>query len=409
MKSAMTSKPLFVPWRNGLLHRNYAVGEKSAASGEYGECRRGLLQGRLSDPQSPVENESPVTPAIPEVLGSPGQRPDAKTCALVEPRFGHDFSKLRVYADTKGTESKRAVNALAHTVGHDVGFGVGQLGPGTTRQSLTPSTQQPPEIQQPPDTQQTPDDKQTADTEPIPMQNGPGKGPAITVSNGWANPAGKQDRTTVGIGELNSFVVSDVEGGGWKSADGKGKTVNSVTFQWTASAAGKNTITYTAADKSTSSVTMTTEVPSTLSGKKDSDLTFPTGTQGAGMDLTVTVSPTTVSFQALELMEGTCNASVISGYFSSHAPGPHDTNAGAGKWRQVGTDNDVSDTADSSGWPSPWSKGSYTWSIPVSWRLKGAQTSTAFSANNDQVVNITGTDGTTVVTKLGAKTDPRKP
>ena len=154
---------------------------------------------------------------------------------------------------------------------------------------------------------------------------------------------------------------------------------------------------------------MTTEVPSKLSGKKDSDLTFPEGTQGAGMELTVTVSPTTVSFQALELMEGTCNASAISGYFSSHAPGPHDAAAGAGNWRQVGPDNDVSDTADSSGWPSPWSKGSYTWSIPVSWRLKGAQTSTAFSANNNQVVNITGTDGTTIVTKLGAKTDPRKP
>jgi hypothetical protein len=75
----------------------------------------------------------------------------------------------------------------------------------------------------------------------------------------------------------------------------------------------------------------------------------------------------------------------------------------------VGPDNDVSDTADSSGWPSPWKKGSYTWSIPVSWRLKGATASTAFSANNNQVATITGTDGTTVVTKLGAKTDPRKP
>jgi len=154
---------------------------------------------------------------------------------------------------------------------------------------------------------------------------------------------------------------------------------------------------------------VTTEVPSKLAGKKDSDLTFAAGTQGAGMELTVTASPTTVSFQALELMEGTCNASAITGYFSSHAPGSHDAAAGAGKWRQVGPDNDVSDTADSSGHPSPWSKGSYTWSIPVSWRLKGAQTSTAFSANNNQVVTITGTDGTTVVTKLGAKTDPRKP
>ena len=100
------------------------------------------------------------------------------------------------------------------------------------------------------------------------MDNPPAQGPAITVTNGWANPAGTQDRTTVGIGELNSFVVSDVAGGSWKSADGNGKTYNSVTFQWTASAAGKNTITYTAADKSTSSVTMTTEVPTKLSRKE---------------------------------------------------------------------------------------------------------------------------------------------
>jgi len=204
-------------------------------------------------------------------------------------------------------------------------------------------------------------------------------------------------------------VVKDFEGGTWKSDDGNGTTINSVTYRWTASAAGKNKITYTASDGGISSVTMTTEVPSKLAGKKDSDLTFAAGTQGAGMELTVTASPTTVSFQALELMEGTCNASAITGYFSSHAPGSHDAAAGAGKWRQVGPDNDVSDTADSSGHPSPWSKGSYTWSIPVSWRLKGAQTSTAFSANNNQVVTITGTAGTTVVTKLGAKTDPRKP
>jgi len=242
------------------------------------------------------------------------------------------------------------------------------------------------------------------------MDDSAAQGPAITVTNGWSNPAGKNDRTTVGIGELSSFVVQDVAGGSWKSADGKGKAGNSVSFQWTASAAGKNTITYTAADKTTSSVTMTTEVPSKLSGKKDKDITtYAAGTQGAGMELTITVSPTTVSFQALELMEGTCDASAKSGYFKTHTPGPHDAAAGAGNWRQVGTANDVSDTADSSDWPSPWSQGSYTWKIPANWRLAGAKTSTAFSATNDQVVTITGADGTTTVSKLGATSAARKP
>ena len=159
----------------------------------------------------------------------------------------------------------------------------------------------------------------------------PAQGPAITVTNGWASPAGDTDRTTVGIGELSSFVVSDVAGGKWKSADGTGTTVNSVSFQWTASATGTNKITYTAADNSISIVTMTTIAPASLSGKKDRDITtFPAGSQGAGMELTITVLPTTVSFQALEVMEETCNASAISGYFTKHAPPNHDAKAGAG-------------------------------------------------------------------------------
>ena len=366
------------PSRSKLLQRKCACGKIAGPEGECDECRK----------------KKPHSKAQSSEIGH------STTQGFMESRAGHDFGKVRVHSDTRAAESARDITPLANIVARDRAVETGQFG--TTPETPTPETPQPTPMEEKP---QAP----KSDTEPIPMDNPPAQGPAITVTNGWANPAGAQDRTTVGIGELNSFVVSDIAGGSWKSADGKGKTVNSITFQWTASAAGKNIITYTAADKSTSSVTMTTEVPSSLSGKKDSDLTFPGGTQGAGMELTVTVSPTTVSFQALELMEGTCNASAISGYFSSHAPGPHDAKAGAGKWRQVGTDNDVSDTADSSGWPPPWSKGSYTWSIPASWRLKGAKTSTAFSKNNDQVVDITGTDGTTTVSKLGANATPRKP
>ena len=239
----------------------------------------------------------------------------------------------------------------------------------------------------------------------------PAQGPTITVTNGWASPAGDTDRTTVGIGEPNSFVVSDVAGGKWKSADGTGTTTNSVTFQWTASAPGTNKITYTAGDNSISSVTMTTIAPVSLSGKKDRDITtFSAGSQGAGMELTITVLPTSVSFQALEIMEDTCNASAISGYFTKHSPPNHDAAHGAGVWSQVGPNNDVSDTADSSDQPSPWSQGSYTWAIPARWRKVGDKSAgTAFSAKSNEVVTITGTDGTSVVTKLGATSAARKP
>jgi len=49
----------------------------------------------------------------------------------MEPRFGHDFSKVRVHTDTKAAKSARAVNALAYTVGRNVVFGIGQYAPGT--------------------------------------------------------------------------------------------------------------------------------------------------------------------------------------------------------------------------------------------------------------------------------------
>lgn len=43
--------------------------------------------------------------------------------------FGHDFSQVRVHADAKASESARAVDALAYTVGRDVVFGAGQYSP----------------------------------------------------------------------------------------------------------------------------------------------------------------------------------------------------------------------------------------------------------------------------------------
>jgi hypothetical protein len=47
---------------------------------------------------------------------------DAQTRAYFEPRFGHDFSKVRVHTDTEAAMSAHAVNALAYTVGHHVVF-----------------------------------------------------------------------------------------------------------------------------------------------------------------------------------------------------------------------------------------------------------------------------------------------
>src|SRR5262249_14347720 len=68
-----------------------------------------------------------------DVLNSPGRPLDADTRAFMEPRFGHDFSKVRVHADTGAAESARAVRAQAYTVGQDVVFAAGHYDPTSTR------------------------------------------------------------------------------------------------------------------------------------------------------------------------------------------------------------------------------------------------------------------------------------
>ena len=50
----------------------------------------------------------------------------------MEPRFGHDFSQVRVYNDTQAAKSVEAVNAQAYTLGRNVVFGEGRYEPGTS-------------------------------------------------------------------------------------------------------------------------------------------------------------------------------------------------------------------------------------------------------------------------------------
>jgi len=51
--------------------------------------------------------------------------------AYFEPRFGHDFSQVRVHWDASAAESARSYAALAYTVGQDIVFGAGRFRPGT--------------------------------------------------------------------------------------------------------------------------------------------------------------------------------------------------------------------------------------------------------------------------------------
>jgi Domain of unknown function (DUF4157) len=86
---------------------------------------KSILQRAAVNPSSVQQ----APPLVHEVLCSPGQPLDTATRAFMEPRFGHDFSGVRVHTDTKAAESAQAVDALAYTVGRDVVFEDGQFCP----------------------------------------------------------------------------------------------------------------------------------------------------------------------------------------------------------------------------------------------------------------------------------------
>jgi hypothetical protein len=111
-----------------LLQRKCACGGSAGSSGQCEACGKNRLplQRRAASPATGL-----APPIVHEVLRSPGQSLDPATRAFVEPRFGHDFGRVRVHADARAAQSADAVNALAYTVGRDVVFGAGRYAPRT--------------------------------------------------------------------------------------------------------------------------------------------------------------------------------------------------------------------------------------------------------------------------------------
>lgn len=165
-----------------MLQRKCACGGAPGVTGECAACRQKRLQR-----QATGWAELPAAPSIVhQVLRSPGQPLDPATRATMEPRFRHqfsrvrvqapplqmssadlligsptdihereadqtaeraitsgrhaaplgesavDFSQVRIHTDSRAAESARAVNALAYTVGPNIVFDMGQYAPQTS-------------------------------------------------------------------------------------------------------------------------------------------------------------------------------------------------------------------------------------------------------------------------------------
>lgn len=92
---------------------------------EEGTIRAKSVPGQAPNGTSSVSSQVSAQPGG-------GQPLPGSVRAFLEPRFGYDFSGVRIHTDAKAAESARAVSALAYTLGQDIVFASGQYAPHTT-------------------------------------------------------------------------------------------------------------------------------------------------------------------------------------------------------------------------------------------------------------------------------------
>lgn len=86
-------------------------------------CRQGRTSRRAS-----------ATPAaVHDAVRGPGHPLDAAARTFFEPRFGRDFSAVRVHTGSRAAASAASLDARAYTVGAEIVFGAGEYEPHTQR------------------------------------------------------------------------------------------------------------------------------------------------------------------------------------------------------------------------------------------------------------------------------------
>jgi hypothetical protein len=108
------------------VQRACACGGTPDDTGECPACRAKRLGIQR---QSTSAEAVAAPPSVHTTLRTSGQPLDADVRAFLEPRFGYDFSQVRVHTNPQAAESAKAVNAHAYTVGQNVVFGAGQYQP----------------------------------------------------------------------------------------------------------------------------------------------------------------------------------------------------------------------------------------------------------------------------------------
>lgn len=96
-----------------------------------GDCPTYQAKQHIQRLQANHAGHATAPPIVEQVLRSPGRPLDAATSGFFAPRFGHDFSRVRIHTDAQAAASAQRINARAYTAGRAIVFGPGQYQPTT--------------------------------------------------------------------------------------------------------------------------------------------------------------------------------------------------------------------------------------------------------------------------------------
>jgi hypothetical protein len=106
-----------------------------AQCNEEEEVQRKTATGAMQASVSHSDAAGAARPSVGHAGGilSGGQPLPAAARDFFEPRFGHDFSGVRVHTERDASESAQSIDALAYTTGRDIVFREGQYEPNTEK------------------------------------------------------------------------------------------------------------------------------------------------------------------------------------------------------------------------------------------------------------------------------------
>jgi len=385
--------------------------------------------------------------------------------AFMEPRFGADFSGVRVHTDSQSAEMNHQLNAMAFTHGNHIYYGSGTAPASDelTAHELTHVVQQTGAIERKP-LGQAGGSSQSAFASPVlghlqalrggmggeatvyrkeiaafqqatptatildqqrqllPSQDGRliqqrdhsgairccgnSGGLTITPETEFDTPENTgKNRKRVGVGEKVTFTGS--ASGDWTATEGQPNAqAASPTFVWVAPNRAASVTIMLKVGEREKTETMEVIEPDSIRGVKNDELAYPAGQQGAGMHLNFNLQPRNVSFANIETKEVSGPASGISGYFANYPAANLWHNSGD-TFFPIGRDNALSgaqDTAAFNGWPQPWSKGGFEWRIPNHFRVRGEGGDGKQYTTVTQAFSISA-DGTSKVEKAGVSVE----